>query len=191
MTQNEFGNAMDKLKAAFGSDRYPDIRLKIYWREFKDLDADEFDVICDEAIANNNHAPPMDKFKEYAKTYFAKHFEKRESKWKEWLAQQPYCRHCDMSGILFGVVKKTGNKCVFRCPCIVGGRVNQAASYFEWNVVEFGDTHEITPFADEGFDRRTAKPIGDVEINKLVMGLRKAFSMKWALTSTKTTEEKL
>jgi len=172
----EFGQCVDKLRSAYGTDKYPEVRVRVFLREFGRMEFADFDAICDEMIANHQYVPPIEKFREFSKTYFAKYAEERKRKYEAWLDSQPYCRHCDMSGVLYGKHLKSGNKCAFRCPCIVGQRAQRYGTFPEWNAVEFGDTHEVEYFAPEGFDRRTAKQVTDQEIGAIIGKLSRGFN---------------
>lgn len=64
MTDNEFSKQMVRLVNTYGKQAYPDERVKLLRRELGNMTGQEFELVVDQLISENDRPPMMPKIRE-------------------------------------------------------------------------------------------------------------------------------
>lgn len=149
---------MQRLERVYGDKNYPQERLDLFWREFKNLDNDIFQEIVNELIATSRMAPMLSELREKKSEVSKKYDYRIKAARDAFIASLKDCFKCGKLGYITATKNDSKGIYSFLCDCGIGERLS--LKYPKWNY-EFdklftphfhSQDHQVIPIKQTNFN---------------------------------------
>lgn len=163
-----FNRHIDRLKQAYNDKAFSKEKVKLIWKYVENLDNEYFDKMVDNILETSRYAPLPGDFKEGLRSVIKHNAEDHQARIMERVDNQPLCKRCGNSGILFGwsIEGKTkGYSFNFNCTyCRVANiKGEQFPEYSETKHVGYSMQWDDVTLDTEYEARKALWPISPVE----------------------------
>lgn len=138
MTEIGFTYQIGKLKSIYGENKFHPARLKVIARALKLLTDDDFEIICEDIIANSNNPPTLKDFLKTGEILLHARRLEQIDKDKKLLESNPRCSDCEGDGYVSAVKIHQGRiySYAFRCPSdsCLAAKLNVSTSCPKWSM---------------------------------------------------------
>lgn len=112
----QFNAEMDRLRARYGKQKYPEVLTDIFWAKFKQVEYTAFRKVVAKLIAHEAYAPLFEKFQQELRVELAAI---RENQIED-IAKKQNCPGCQNTGRVSVTINPKHAPYSFRCYCKLG-----------------------------------------------------------------------